>query len=120
MFYFEIVLRLYFCYFLGDPQPTCKPSTGTSSAGMFVSLFIVSFLLITVIVIVVRKWMYKRREKTEKADFDFRDEDIASLSSVDLFGKHTCFPKCRLWGSCSRPEYVPLQIQAGGYRQYTL
>ena len=118
MFYFEIVLRLYFCYFLGDPEP--KHSTGTSSAGMFVSLFIVIFLLITVIVIVVRKWMYKRREKTEKADFDFRDEDIASLSSVDLFDKHTCLPKCRLWGSCSRPEYVPLRIQAGDYRQYTL
>ena len=64
-------------------------------------------------VIVVRKWIYKRREKTERADFDFRDEDTASLSSVDMFGR------CRVWGSCTRQECVPLRIQAGGYRLYT-
>ena len=70
-------------------------------------------------VIVVRKWIYTGREKTERADFDFRDEDTASLSSVDLYGKHSCFPRCGGWGSCTRQECVPLRIQAGDYKLYT-
>lgn len=112
------MLRLYFCSFLGDPRS--KHSTGKISAGTLVSLFVAILLLITVVVIVVRKWIYTGREKTERADFDFRDEDTASLSSVDLYGKHSCFPRCGVWGSCTRQECVPLRNQAGDYKPYTL
>lgn len=119
-FYFEVVLWScdIFALFLDDSGPA-QQSTGKNSAGMFVSLFVAIFLIIIVMVIVARKWIYTRREKSEKADFDFRDEDTASLSSLDLYGKRSCFPSCKLLGSCTRKEYVPLRIQAGEYKRYT-
>ncbi|KAL9956485.1 hypothetical protein ACROYT_G037966 [Oculina patagonica] len=102
----------------GDiPRP--KHSTGKNTAGVLVPVIIVCFLLIF-IVVVVRKWVYSRREKTEKADFDFRDEDTSSLSSVDLYGKSSCFRKCGIWGSCKSQESVPLRIQAADYKLYSL
>ena len=119
--YFEAVLWGcdIFALFLGDSGPA-QHSDGKNSAGVFVSLFVVILLIIIVMVIVARKWIYTRRENSEKADFDFRDEDTASLSSLDLYGKRSCFPKCKLWGSSTRKEYVPLRIQAGEYKRYTL
>jgi len=106
--------------FLGDLGPAGKHSnTGKMSPGALVSLIIAVFLLIVVMVMVVRKWIYTGREHAERADFDFRDEDTASLSSVDLFGRHFCFPRCGVWGSCTRHEYVPLRIQAGDYKLYS-
>lgn len=85
-------------------------------AALLVSSFIVSVLLIF-IVVVVRKHIYSRRKKTEKADFDFRDEYTSSLSYVDLYGRHSCFPG---WGSCTKQENIPLCIQAADYKMYTL
>jgi len=102
-----------------DDSGPAQQSTGKNSAGVFVSLFVAILLIIVVMVIVARKWIYTRREKSEKADFDFRDEDTASLSSLDLYGKRSCFPRCKLLGSCTRKEYVPLRIQAGEYKRYT-
>ncbi|KAJ7378299.1 hypothetical protein OS493_023546 [Desmophyllum pertusum] len=100
--------------------PVPKHSTGEITARVLIPILVVCILLIFVAVIALRKWVYSRREKTEKADFDFRDEDATSLSSVDLYGKHSCFPRSGIWGSCTKQEYVPLRIQAADYKMYTL
>lgn len=81
----------------------------TSLTGIIVALFVLCILLIVVAVIVARKWIYSKKKKTEKADFEFRDLDALSVSSVELYGKKTCFGRCgSIWSSRKAEESMPL------------
>ena len=65
-------------------------------------------LLIVVIVFVTRKWIYRKTANTEKANFEFRDDDALSVSSLELYGTKTCFRRWRIWGSRRKEEKAPL------------
>lgn len=99
-------------------KPAQKRSKDKAAKGAIIAIFVIC-LLIGVIVIVVRKLYYRKREKIEKANFDFRDSDDISLSSLQLFEKPSCFPWCGNRTSCGA-ECVPLCDHAAGRKLYTL
>ena len=99
-------------------KPAQKRSKDKAAKGAIIAIFVIC-LLIVVIVIVVRKLYYRKREKIEKANFDFRDSDDISLSSLQLFEKPSCFPWCGNRTSCGA-ECVPLCDHAAGRKLYTL
>lgn len=94
--------------FIGDDPGPKHGGDTTSITGILVALFIVCILLIVVIIIAARKWVYSRREKTEKADFEFRGDDALSVSSVELYGRRAWFARCGILGSRKTEERTPL------------
>ena len=94
---------------LGDIPVPKHNHRRTSLTGIIIALFVLCILSIVVAVIVARKWIYSKRKKTEKADFEFRDLDALSVSSVELYGKKTCFGRCgSIWSSRKAEERMPL------------
>ena len=95
--------------FLGDIPVPKHNRRRTSLTGIIIALFVLCILLIVVAVIVARKWIYGKRKKTEKADFEFRDLDALSVSSVELYGRKACFGRCgSIWSSRKAEERMPL------------
>ena len=81
---------------LGDIPVPKHNHRRTSLTGIIVALFVLCIF-------------YSKRKKTEKADFEFRDLDALSVSSVELYGRKTCFGRCgSIWSSRKAEERMPL------------
>lgn len=92
----------------GDVPGPKHSSSKSSITRIFVAVFIMCILLIVVIVFVTRKWIYRKTANTEKANFEFRDDDALSVSSLELYGTKTCFRRWRIWGLHRKDEKTPL------------
>ena len=102
----------------GGDNPSPKPSTGKASITGLVVTLVVACILLIVVVLVKRKCIHSRiGKREEKADFEFRDADALSVSSLELAGNGACFTHCGMWGSQEMDENVPL---CRGTRMYTL
>lgn len=100
-------------------KPAQKRSKNKAAKGAIIAIFVICLLIGVIVIIVVRKLYYRKREKIEKANFDFRDSDDISLSSLRLFERPSCFPWCGNRTSCGA-ECVPLCDHAAGRKLYTL
>lgn len=95
-------------FFLGD-DPSPQPSNGKPFITGLVVTLVIACILLIVVVIATRKWIYSRiGKRAEKADFEFRDADALSVSSVELVGNRPCFTKCGMWGLQGTEENVLL------------
>lgn len=88
------------------------------ATGAVIAISAMCLFLVVPIVLLVRRWNHSKRDKTEKANFDFRDSDDISFSSVQLF-ERPCFPWCGNRTSINA-EGVPLCDHAAGNKLYTL
>ena len=113
----DIYFNPFFIAFSEDIPGPKHNSAKASITGTVVAVCIGCTLLIGVIIVAAQRWISSKREKTEKADFEFRDDDALSVSSVELFGNKGCFRKFGVWGSRRTVEEVPLCRDT---RMYTL
>ncbi|PFX29017.1 Endonuclease V [Stylophora pistillata] len=88
------------------------------ATGAVIAISAMCLFKVVPIVLLVRRWNHSKRDKTEKANFDFRDSDDISFSSVQLF-ERPCFPWCGNRTSINA-EGVPLCDHAAGNKLYTL
>ena len=98
-------------FFLGD-DPSPQPSNEKPFITGLVVTLVIACILLIVVVIATRKWIYSRiGKRAEKADFEFRDADVLSVSSVEPVGNSG------MWGLQGTEEDVPLCRET---RMYTL
>lgn len=101
-----------FCSLHTDGPPAPRPHAGHSSASVVLPV-ILCIVAIIILAILIKKWLSHEKRHIEKADFDFRDEDSRSISSVDIQVGHGCL-LCRIFGTCSRKrECMPLLANFG-------
>ena len=105
----------YFSF--SGPTPTSSPHNKTElSMQTTIVAVVLCCLLVALIALIIKKWIRSNQKRTEKADFDFRDPETASVSDMTVsLHRESCFPWCK-------PENIPLlsKVQNGNYSPNSL